>query len=106
MHVEDCNATVRLDRNELRIIGLAMKRSLFRSIEDHYNCLQRDEDGEQLFFEQEKVELRLIETFSCLYGEHLNYESLVQRAKKEFQEKREERAKVKKECATGNSTNV
>lgn len=100
MHVLDGTVTIRLSRGELWMLATGLQHAIMDSIEEHYNCLQQAKDGETLFFEQKKDSLELMKELYALYGGHsTHYDSVIQQAKRLFQEKREERAAAAKGLA-------
>ena len=92
MNLQEANYTIKLERNELSEICFCIKRSLLESIEDHYNSLQQNKDGEPVFDEQEKTKVFLLKDLSKLSGYDI-YEDFLYMKNKMFAEKREERDK-------------
>jgi len=74
-------------------IACALYRNLERAILEHYNCLQRDNDGEVVFYDQEERKLRLMKFFYSITGYINLYESHIAGYQSMFEKKRLERAK-------------
>lgn len=80
-------------RDELYMIAWALFGDLKASIEDHYNVLQQNKDGEHLFFEQESSKIQLMkETYACS-GYLGIFESNMANIKHLFEQRRLERQK-------------
>lgn len=90
MKLNKAKYTIELDEQELRDLAFALKRALLESIEDHYNKLQQDMDGESVFDEQEKTEVCLLKELSMLSGIGI-YENFEYMKKKAFTDRRKER---------------
>lgn len=96
MRVEDSKATIELEHREMWTLAVIIEDRLEHGIEDWYNCLQNEQDGEALFFKDKFLELGWIETLYGLYGYVEAYNCFVRKVKRLFEEKRQERETEKK----------
>lgn len=80
--------------NELWDLGYHIYNNLERSISEHYNKLQQEQDGESVFYEHNKNNINMMNKFFELVGRRDMPEMFEERFKKMFADKRAERAKV------------
>ena len=92
MNLEKAKYTIELDRSEVIEIAFSLKYNLLKSIEDHYNKLQQEKDGEPVFDDQEKSKVRLLEELSKLSGYQI-FEDFQYQKTALFNNKRKEREK-------------
>ena len=90
MKLNDAKYTIELEKRELLDICYALKRTLLKSIDDHYNQLQQSKEGEPVFDEQEASEVRLLKELSNLCGQEI-YEDFLYNKTDLFAKKRKER---------------
>jgi len=93
MRITKSEATIRLNDQEASDIAYSVFTSLLSSIEKHYNCLQQNKDGEDLFFRQESSKLHIMATMYAVVGNPGAYDSVIQRFRGMFRERRVEREK-------------
>lgn len=94
MNLKKAVYEISFEDSEVWDLASCIQSGLKRSIQDHYNCLQQDQDGEQLFFEQEKRKLYILQNFYGLLGVNSMYKSYENDYKRMFENKRKERQEV------------
>jgi hypothetical protein len=95
MRVLEAEITIEVKREDLDLIGYSLYYDLRNSIENHYNRLQGERDGEPIFNEQEGRKIRLMQDALSLIGHRDIAESFLREFKRSFSDKREEREKKK-----------
>ena len=93
MKIKESTHLIEFTSDELYNIACDIARALKCSINDHYNCLQQDKDGESIFFDQEREKLNTLSTFLMITDGESIYIMYVNQFKEMFAVKREERKK-------------
>ena len=81
---------IELTGREARDIAYHIRYSLCRSIDTHWTNLQGNEDGEKLFFENEKESINMMKELFIASADLWAFENSIDEFKKKFAEKREE----------------
>ena len=93
MQIKDSRATIEINSQEAWEISYCINGNLLRAIESHYNQLQQDKDGEDLFFQQENTKLYILSNMCAVAGHIDAYESYISDYRSRFQKRRLEREK-------------
>lgn len=91
MKVKTQQVDITLTGQEARDIAYHIKYSLENTIKTHWNQLQQNQDGENLFFERSKGDLRIMEELFCVCADNWSYKNSISEFKKLFAERRKER---------------
>ena len=97
MQIRDGKTTIELSHQEACDVGGYIARGLEAAIESHYNRLQQNKDGEQVFFEHCKDILNSLEILCFASGDVTLYEYFISKFKSMFKSRRSERAKENEE---------
>ena len=91
MQIKDGETIIRLSHQEARDVSHYITRGLESAIENHYNCLQQDKDGEPVFFDHCKSILNSLEILCFSSGDTMLYEYSISKFKTMFKKRRDER---------------
>ena len=92
MMIRAKNVELELTGDEVYLLACHIKNNLMQTIKDHWNNLQRDEDGESLFFERNEKDLRMMREMYEVSGYSHCFEGAVDDYKRLFEKRRAERA--------------
>lgn len=91
LDVREAEYTIRIQRNDANDIAYAIMHDLKRSIETHYNHLQQGKDGEDIFYDHNKNQIKIMEFMFGIIGEARMFESYMREFKSIFEARRKER---------------
>ena len=91
MELQKAVYDVRFTHDEIWDLVYIIETNLEENIKHHYNQLQQNQDGEQLFFKEEKDKLLLMQQMFGMILRIDTYQCYVNNYKKLFEEKRKER---------------
>ncbi len=94
MKLETAEYKISLNHEELRDIAYCIKHDLLQSIDDHYNKLQQNQDGELVFEDHCKQKVRILKYLSNISGESI-FDDFEYMKNKAFTDKRKERESIK-----------
>jgi len=92
MRLHEAEYKINMNNQEVYNIATRLERTLLDSIDNHYNKLQQNQDGEDMFFEQEKSTINLMSDMYCLAGYRYIADSAIKTYKKKFEVRRKDRA--------------
>lgn len=91
MKVNNVKAVLEFDMNELDSLAFMIDQYLKSTIREHYNRLQQNKDGENVFFDHKNKNLEMLEIICSLRGRRIEYDQMIAQYKRMFAERRKER---------------